>query len=76
MVKDVIRKPNPARKNIHVITLKKVEDYLKDQLEPVFLSEIVKHVSVDYNSLKIALEILKVKKDKQGRIYLKKRGGK
>ena len=73
----VIRKPDPAkRKNIHVVTLKKVKDFLSDQLEPVFLSDIVKQARVDYNSVKIAIEELKVEKDERGRVSLKKRGGK
>jgi len=73
----VIRKRNPvSRKNIHVVTLKKVKDFLEEQLEPVFLSEIVKQIGVDYNSLKIAVEELKAKRDEQGRVYLKKSGKK
>ena len=74
---EVIRKRNPvSRKNIHVVTLKKVKDFLEEQLEPVFLSEIVKQIGVDYNSLKIAVEELKAKRDEQGRVYLKKSGKK
>ena len=74
---EVIRKRNPvSRKNIHVLTLKKVKDFLSEQLEPVFLSEIVKQIGVDYNSLKIAVEELKAKRDEQGRVYLKKSGKK
>ena len=73
----VIRKPDPSkRKNIHVVTLKKVENFLKEQLEPVFKSEIVKQIAVDYNSLNIALEMLPVIIDKDGRIQLNKKGGK
>jgi len=74
---EVIRKRNPvSRKSIHVVTLKKVKDFLEEQLEPIFLSEIVKQIGVDYNSLKIAVEELKVKRDEQGRVYLKKSGKK
>jgi len=74
---EVIRKRNPvSRKSIHVVTLKKVKDFLEEQLEPVFLSEVVKQIGVDYNSLKIAVEELKVKRDEQGRVYLKKRSKK
>ena len=77
MVKEVRRKRDPSiRRNIQVVTLKKVESFLKEQLSPVFLSEIVKQVGVDYNSLKIALEMLPIKTDSEGRIELKKRGGK
>ena len=71
--KKVVRKKDPTkRKNIHVVTLKKVENFLKEQLEPVFKSEIVKQISVDYNSLNMALEMLPVHVDPEGRIYLEK----
>ena len=70
----VIRKPDPSkRKNIQVVTLKKVENFLKEQVSPIFKSEIVKQIAVDYNSLNIALNMLPIKIDKNGRIYLKKR---
>jgi len=72
----IIRKPDPSkRKNIHVVTLKKVENFMKEQLEPIFKSEIVKQIAVDYNSLNVALEMLPIKIDDDGRIYLKKMGG-
>jgi len=71
----VIRKPDPSkRKNIHVATLKKIEFFLKEQLEPMFKSEISRQLSVDYNSLNIALEMLPIKEDSEGRISLKNRG--
>ena len=71
--KEVIRKPMPSkRKNIHVVTLKRVESFLKEQVEPVFKSEIVKQIGVDYNSLNIALEMLKIKVWENGTISLKK----
>jgi len=70
----VIRKPDPSkRKNIHVVTLKKVENFLKEQTQPVFKSEIVRLLAVDYNSLNIALELLPIKINKDGAIQLKKR---
>ena len=56
------------RRNINVATFKKVEDFLKKQKKPIFRSEIVKQISVDYNSLKIALKMLSIKTDKEGRI--------
>ena len=75
----VIRKPDPSkRKNIHVVTLKKVENFLKEQIEPIFKTEIVRQLSVDYNSLNLALEMLPIQKDSEGRIFIKKekeRGG-
>ena len=72
--KKVIRKKDPAkRKNIHVVTLKKVENFLKEQLEPVFKSEMVKQISVDYNSLNMALEMLPIQVDPDGRISLKEK---
>ena len=72
--KKIIRKPDPSkRKNIHVVTLKKIENFLKEQLEPIFRSEIVKQIAVDYNSLNVALEMLPIKTDEDGRIYLNKK---
>jgi hypothetical protein len=74
MGKEIIRKPDPSkRKDIHVVTLKKIEAFLKEQLEPIFKSEIVKQIGVNYNSLNVALEMLPIKTDKLGRIQLKKR---
>ena len=74
-MKDVIRKRDPSRRvNIQVVTLKKVENFLKEQLSPVFLSEIVKQIGVNYDSLKMALEMLPIKTDSEGRVELKKRG--
>ena len=74
-MKDVIRKKDPSRRvNIQVVTLKKVESFLKEQLSPVFLSEIVKQIGVNYDSLKMALEMLPIKTDPEGRVELKKRG--
>jgi len=71
-MKDVIRKRDPSRRrNIQVVTLKKVENFLKEQLEPVFLSEIVKQIGVNYDSLKMALEMLPIKTDSEGRVELK-----
>jgi len=72
----VMRKPDPSkRKNIQVVTLKKVEKFLKEQEIPIFKSEIVRLLGVNYNSLNVALEMLPVKHDKEGKIYLNKRGG-
>jgi hypothetical protein len=73
----VVNKPDPTkRKNIHVVTLKKVQTFLKEQVEPIYKSEVVRLLGVNYNSLNVALEMLPVKYDKEGRIYLKKKGGK
>lgn len=70
----VIRKPDPSkRKNIHVVTLKKVEKFLKEQEIPIFKSEIVRLLGVNFNSLNVALEMLPIKTDEQGRIQLKRR---
>lgn len=72
----VIRKPDPSkRKNIHVVTFKKVEKFLKEQVSPIFRSEIVRQLGVNYNSLNIALEMLPIKIDEEGRISLNKKGG-
>jgi len=59
------------RININVATLKKVEDFLKEQKKPVFKSEIVRQARVDYNSLNMALGMLKIKTDKEGRIKIR-----
>ena len=76
MVKSkVIRKPDPTvkRQNIHVTTLNKIKAFLKEQLEPVFKSEIVRQAGIDYNSLNLALTMIEFKTDKEGRISLKGR---
>lgn len=68
---EVVRKRDPSkRKNIHVVTLKRVETFLKEQTSPIYKSELVKQLAVDYNSLNIALEMLPVKKDEEGRVYV------
>lgn len=71
----IIRKPDPSikRKNIEVATLNKIKSFLNEQIEPVFKSEIVKQLSVDYNSLNMALTMIKYQTDEQGRIYLNKK---
>ena len=58
------------RKNINVTTLKKIEDFLRKQKKSMLISDISRAINVDYNSLKYALDILKIKKDKYGRIKL------
>jgi len=59
-----------TRKNINVATLEKVKTFLKSQKKPVYKSEIVRELGVDYNSLKIALGMLKIKTDKEDRIKI------
>ena len=67
----MLRKPDPSkRKNIHVVTFKRVEQFLKDQVEPVFKSEIVKQCGIDFNSVGVALKMINHKIDDKGRIYL------
>jgi len=74
MGKDVIRKQDPSiRKNIQVSTLNKVKDFLNDQSQPIFKSEIVKQLGVDYNSLNMCLTMIKYKTDKEGRISVRRR---
>ena len=58
------------RKNINVATLKKVEDFLKQQKKSMFISDIAREIKVDYDSLKYALDLLKIERDKEGRISL------
>lgn len=73
----VIRKRDPSkRKNIHVTTLNKIKAFLKEQTDPVFKSEIVRHLGIDYNSVNLALTMIEFKTDEQGRIFLNKKGGK
>jgi len=59
-----------SRKNINVATLKKVEKFLKRQKLPIFKSDIVKKIGVDYDSLNIALGLLKIKVDSDNKVQL------
>ena len=54
--------------DIEVKTLNKVRDFLKKQKEPIFKSLMVRELGVNYNSLKVALGMLKIKTEKDGRI--------
>ncbi|KKL24136.1 hypothetical protein LCGC14_2418370 [marine sediment metagenome] len=58
------------RKSINVATLKKVEDFLKDQDDPVYKSDVVKAIGVDFDSLTLALNMLNVEIYKDGRVRL------
>ena len=58
------------RKSINVATLKKVEDFLKDQDDPVYKSDVVKAIGVDFDSLTLALDMLNVEIYKDGRVRL------
>ena len=70
----VIRKPDPSkRRSIQMITFKRIEEFLKKQKEPIFKSDIVKILNVDYNSLNIALGMIPITIQEDGRILLKKR---
>ena len=70
----LIRKPDPTmRKNIQVATLNKIKSFLKEQLAPVYKSEVVRAIGVDLNSLNLALTMIKYKNDKEGRISITKR---
>ena len=59
------------RKNINVATLEKVKDFLKEQTEPVFISDIVKSVGVDCHSVKLAIKMLNARTNKDRRVKLK-----
>ena len=59
------------RKNINVATLEKVKNFLKEQDEPVFKTDIMKGANVDYNSVKLALTMLNVRANKDGKVKLK-----
>ena len=58
------------RKSISVATLNKVKDFLKKQKNPIFKSDIVK-AGIDFYSVRIALEMLNVRTNKDRRIKLK-----
>ena len=74
MEEKIIRKPDPtSRKDIHVATLKKIKSFLKEQISPVYKSEIVRNCGVDLNSLNLALTMIKFQTDKEGRISVRKR---
>jgi len=59
------------RKNINVATLENVKQFLKEQDKPVFISDIVKGAKVDFHSVKLAITMLKVRTNKDGRVKLK-----
>lgn len=59
------------RKNINVATLEKVKRFLKEQENPVFISDIVKEVGVDCHSVKLAITMLNVRINKDRRVKLK-----
>jgi hypothetical protein len=69
----VMRKIDPTlkRKDIKVLTLKKVEQFLKEQDLPVFKSEIQKQCGVDFHSVGIALTMINHEVDDKGRIKIK-----
>ena len=70
----IVKKPDPSlRRTIQVATFNKIKLFLKEQLTPVYKSEIVKQIGVDLNSLNFALKMIKVKTDSEGRIYTQKR---
>ena len=59
------------RKNINVATLEKVKKFLKEQDQPVFKTDIMKGSGVDYNSVKLALTLLNIRTNKDGKVKLK-----
>ena len=59
------------RKNINVATLDKVKKFLQKQDKPIFKTEIVKGIGVDYNSVKLALTLLNIRTNKEGKVKLK-----
>lgn len=70
----LIKKPDPSiRRNIQIATFNKIKSFLKEQLEPIYKSEVVKQTGVDYNSLNLALTMIRFKTDKDGRISIIKR---
>jgi len=71
----MVNKSDHKRKNIHVTTLNKIKEFLQNQVEPIFKSEIVKKLGIDYNSLNLALTMINSKTDKKGKIYLEGKNG-
>lgn len=61
----------PERKNINDATLEKVKQFLKEQENPVFISDIVKSAGVDCHSVKLAITKLNVRINKDRRVKLK-----
>ncbi len=61
------------RKNIQVRTFNKIKDFLEKQKKPIYKADVVKKLNVDLDSLKLALEMLKIKYDDEGRISVIKR---
>jgi len=59
------------RKNINVATFEKVRRFLKEQDEPVFISDVVKGVGVDCHSVKLAITMLNVRVNKDRRVKLR-----
>jgi len=59
------------RKTIQITTLNKVRKFLQEQISPVFKSEIVKSTGVDYNSLNLALTMIKHDVTEQGKIIIR-----
>jgi len=57
-----------ARQDIQVQTYNKIKDFLEEQLEPVYKSEIVTQLGVDWHSLNVALSLIKHKVDSKGRV--------
>jgi len=66
----VSSKKELKRKNVYFETFQRVEKFLKEQKEPLFKADLVRKLGVDLNSLKLILEKLPVKIDKEGRIKL------
>lgn len=66
------------RKDINISTLLKIKEFLREQDNYIFKSEIVKKLGVDYDSLNYALDIIKAEYkfmydlavDEDGRILL------
>ncbi len=59
------------RKSITMVMFNKVKDFLKNQDSPVYKTDIVKAIGVDYDSLRIALDMLSIRTNKDGRVKLK-----
>lgn len=71
MTDKIIRKRDPARKDIRYSTFQKIKKYLEQQREPVKKSSIMRALNVDYNSIDFAVQEIKgAKIDSKGMVYI------
>ena len=59
-----------GRKSIQVDTLEKVRTFLSKQKDYIYPSNIQRQTGINWDSIKKALEIIKPKTDKLGRVKI------